>query len=143
MGQLNRLALRTITTSKTPNDPTNTRRSRLIAAIDEQKLVLAAAERGESYSRDKTATARNAEGQRVKVTRKQLVRAWFFPKEDGWYVQPRYGARVLQIAGAHNAVYVKSRSEVAGVLDTLRAATAAGELDPQLARMTLRKRTEQ
>ena len=56
-----------------------------------------------------------------------------------WYVQCRYGARVLFIDGKNNAVFVKKLEEVAGVLDAFKAAAQAGELDAAIAKATERK----
>ena len=50
-------------------------------------------------------------------------------KMAGWYVQCRYGARVITADGTNNAVFVKSLADVLGVLDALLNAAAAGELD--------------
>jgi hypothetical protein len=57
------------------------------------------------------------------------VRPWFFQQDNGWYVQCRYGSRVLSISGKSNAVFVDKLDEVAAVLDAFAAAAASGELD--------------
>ena len=44
------------------------------------------------------------------------VRPWFFEQDGGWYVQCRYGARVIAADGTNNAVFVKSLAEVGCVL---------------------------
>ena len=59
----------------------------------------------------------------------RTVRPWFFEQDSGWYVQCRYGARVIAADGTNNAVFVKSLDEVAAVLDAFLNAAAAGELD--------------
>ena len=68
-------------------------------------------------------------GERVLVKTHRRIRPWFFEQDGGWYVQCRYGARVITADGTNNAVFVKSLADVLGVLDTLLNAAAAGELD--------------
>jgi hypothetical protein len=75
----------------------------------------------------------NAEGERVLVKTRRRVKPWFFEQDGGWYVQCRYGARVIAADGKNNAVFVKSLKEVDTVLDAFIAATAAGELDAAIA----------
>ena len=71
----------------------------------------------------------NEAGERVLTDVKKRVRRWFFQQDNGWYVQCRYGARILTINGKSNAVFVNKLEDVAGVLDALKAATESGELD--------------
>ncbi len=66
---------------------------------------------------------------RVLVKTHRRIRPWFFEQDGGWYVQCRYGARVIAADGTNNAVFVKSLDEVAAVLDAFLNAAAAGELD--------------
>jgi hypothetical protein len=56
------------------------------------------------------------------------VRSWFFAQDNGWYVQCRYGARVIAVDGSNNAVFVKSLKEVGAVLEAFTAAVGAGVL---------------
>jgi Fe-S oxidoreductase len=109
-------------------DPVVARRDKLAAAIDEQLRVVAAALRGETHA---VAVKRwtEVDGKKVKVDGEKRVRAWFFEQDNGWYVQCRYGSRVLSIMGKSNAVFVTKLDEVAGVLETFKAAALAGELD--------------
>ena len=63
----------------------------------------------------------------------------YFEQDGGWYVQCRYGARVISADGTNNAVFVKSLDEVAGVLDAFLNAAAAGELDAAITKVTERQ----
>ncbi|NHQ76080.1 hypothetical protein HAT86_16710 [Roseovarius gahaiensis] len=81
----------------------------------------------------------NEHGERVAVKTHRRVRAWFFEQDHGWYVQCRYGARVIAADGTNNAVFVKSLKDVGDVLAVLLAATKAGELDTAIARAVERK----
>jgi hypothetical protein len=100
---------------------------------------LAAVLNGERYSvaRDKWMT--NDQGERVLVKTERQVRPWFFEQDGGWYVQCRYGARVLLVDGSNNAVFVKSLKDVGAVLDAFQAAAKVGELDAVIAKATARK----
>ena len=69
----------------------------------------------------------------------RIVRPWFFEQDGGWYVQCRYGARVITADGTNNAVFVNSLADVAGVLDALLNAAAAGELDRAITQVVERK----
>ena len=49
---------------------------------------------------------------RVLVKTHRRIRPWFFEQDGGWYVQCRYGARVIAADGTNNAVFVKSLADV-------------------------------
>lgn len=100
------------------------RRARFRAGIAEQRLVLAALARGEAY------TDPNKVG---KTGKARAVRAWFFQKGNGWFIQARYGARVLLLDGKSNAISVSKVAEIEPVLSALERAAEAGELDAVLA----------
>ena len=69
------------------------------------------------------------------------IRPWFFEQDGGWYVQCRYGARVIKADGTNNAVFVNSLADVLGVLDALLKAAAGGELDTAITQVAERKPT--
>ena len=110
-------------------DPIIARRDKLVAGLKDQKLVHAATLKKEDHlvERDKWMT--NDTGERVLVKTHRRIRPWFFAQDGGWYVQCRYGARVIAADGTNNAVFVKSLADVLRVLDALLNAAAAGELD--------------
>lgn len=110
-------------------DPVIARRAKLLAGIAEQKLVLDAIARGESYITRVKRWKDDGNGDKVLVEVPKRVRPWFFQQDNGWYVQCRYGSRVLTISGKSNAVFVNKLDEVAAVLDAFVAATDSGELD--------------
>lgn len=117
-------------------DPVAERRDRFRAGIAEQRLVLAALARGEAYT----------DPNRVSKTSKaRAVRAWFFQQGQGWFIQARYGARVLLLDGKSNAIQVSKVAEIEPVLTALERAAEAGELDAPLAaaaRRVARERTQ-
>lgn len=110
-------------------DPVIARREKLMAGIAEQKLVLDAMVRGEAYEVPIKRWRENEAGERVQVDASKRIRPWWFEQDNGWYVQCRYGSRILNINGRNNAVFVNKIEEVAAVLEVFRAAAEAGELD--------------
>lgn len=128
MSHLAKLNLKTVNRN-VPKDPVIARREKLAAAIAEQCNVLKAALTGTAYTVETTGWQQNEAGERVKVSKEKLVRAWFFARDGGYYVQCRYGSRVLMINGKSNAVFVDALADVQAVLDAFAAATASGEFD--------------
>ena len=124
-------------------DPVVARRDKLVAGLYEQQSVLSAALEGQDHITERTKWMVNAEGERVLVKTKRRVKPWFFEQDGGWYLQCRYGARVISADGKNNAVFVKSLKDVAAVLDALIAATQAGELDAVIAAAADRKNNPQ
>ena len=110
-------------------DPVIARREKLLAGIAEQKLVLDATARGESYITKIKRWREDGNGDKVLVEVPKRVRPWFFQQDNGWYVQCRYGARILNITGKSNAVFVDKLEDVDAVLEAFGAATESGELD--------------
>lgn len=140
MTQMAKLNFKTVQRVGTIKDPVQDRRNKLIAAIDEQKLVLVARLKGEIHTKDHAKSMTNEQGERVQVRARRKVKAWFFEQDQGWYVQCRYGARVLLVDGENNAVFVNKLEQVGTVLDVFHAAATAGDLDAVIARAAERKR---
>ena len=114
-------------------DPVQDRRAKFRAAIVEQRLVLSAAILGNAYT-DPTKLD--------KAGKARAVRPWFFQQGAGWFVQARYGARVLLLDGRSNAVQVVKIADIEVVLTALERAADAGELDGVLAAAGKRTRQE-
>ncbi len=132
MSVLAKLNLKTV--QRTVNkDPVIARRDKLVAGIEEQLQMAAAAVRGERFSVSVTRKVTNDAGERVEQTAEKRARAWYFEQDRGWYVQCRYGARILFLNGKNNAVWVAELKEVADVLAAFKAAALAGELDKAVA----------
>jgi hypothetical protein len=138
MNALAKLNFKTVTKSNT-RDPVIARREKLITALKEQKLVFAAALEGKDHRVERHKWMNNEHGERVAVQTHRRVRPWFFAQDGGWYVQCRYGARVIAADGTNNAVFVKTLKEVEPVLDAFIAAASAGELDTAIATATQRE----
>ena len=129
MGQFEKFSLKAYE-KPVQADPIERRRAKLIAAIETQKLVLAAALKGESYT------------QPAKDENKpsKPVRPWFIAGDGGYYVQCRYGARSLLLDAKNNAVFVNKLDEVSAALNAFAAATNSGELDKAIAAVSERKK---
>lgn len=114
-------------------DPVVARRDKLIAGIEEQGRVLAAALAGDEYAVKVKRWHTNDAGERVRVEHDKRVRAWFFEQDGGWYVQCRYGSCILNINGKSNAVFVDKLADVGAVLEAFKKAAETGELDKAVA----------
>lgn len=114
-------------------DPVADRRARFRDAIAQQRLVLAALVKGETYT-DPERTGKDG--------KHRAVRSWFFQQGTGWFIQARYGARVLLLDGKSNAIRVNKVAEIEPVLAALERAADAGELDAVLAAAGQRGRRE-
>jgi nitric oxide synthase oxygenase domain/subunit len=68
------------------------------------------------------------------------IRAWFFEQDGGWYVQCKYGSRVLHINGKSNAVFVDKLEGVADVLKAFKNAAETGELDKAIIELSNAKK---
>jgi hypothetical protein len=138
MTHLAKLTFKSVTRSTT-RDPVMARRDKLRSALEEQKRVYDAALKGEDHHVGSNRWMTNEQGERVAVKTQRRVRAWFFEQDGGWYVQCRYGARVISIDGTNNAVFVKTLKDVGAVLDVFIAAVGAGELDAAISAAAERK----
>ena len=138
MTHLAKLTFKTVDRSST-RDPIIARRDKLIVGLKEQKLVHAATLKKEDHLVERNKWMQNELGERVLVKTHRRIRPWFFEQDGGWYVQCRYGARVIAADGTNNAVLVKTLADVAGVLDAFLNAAAAGELDAAITRVAERR----
>lgn len=112
--------------------PKEARRKKLLAGINEQMEVAEAALRGEQYAVTTPRWTQNDSGERIRVQRQKVVRSWFFERDGGVYIQCKYGSKILPLSKDGNAIFVKQISDVKPVLEVLRAAVTAGELDEKI-----------
>ena len=135
MSYIAKLNLKTVQRT-VQKDPVLARRDKLMAGIDEQGRVHAAALTGSNYTVKAKRWQTNDLGERARVEHEKRVRAWFFEQDGGYYVQCRYGSRILYINGKSNAVFVDKLDDVAGVLKAFKSAVDSGELDKAVALAT-------
>ena len=140
MAPLSKLTLTSYRRTQLNRDPAEERRSKTLAALEQQKLVLAAALNGQEHTVTKPGWARDTDGNRQRIEKTHAVRPWFFQDAEGWFVQLKYGARVVPLDADNNAVIVQSLDDVAAVLDIFTKAVASGELDTALAALAQRKK---
>jgi hypothetical protein len=138
MTALAKLNFKSVTRS-TARDAVVARRDKLVAGLKEQQLVYAAAMKGEDHRVERHKWIDNEQGERVLVKTHRRVRPWFFEQDGGWYVQCRYGARVIAADGTNNAVFVKTLKDVGAVLEAFLSAAQVGELDAAIAKSAERK----
>jgi hypothetical protein len=110
-------------------DPVQARRGKLVAALKDQQLVLEAMLEGEICGQGKRQSTVDADGERIDKIAQRTVRPWFFERDNGWYVQCKFGNRTLTISAKSNAVFVSRLEEVAEVLSVLQDAANSGEFD--------------
>ena len=109
------------------------RRHKLIVKLEEQQKILELHVKGEQYTVTRPKWMRNNHGERVLVQKQRIIRPWFCERDGGYYLQVKYGTRILSVDGVHNAIFVEAISDLSGVLSELIAATEAGELDAAIA----------
>ena len=140
MAPLSKLKLTSYRRTQPNRDPIEERRRKTLAALQQQKLVLAAALNGQEHTVTKPGWVRDADGNRQHIEKTHAVRPWFFQDAQGWVVQLKYGARVVPLDADNNAVIVQSLDDVAAVLDIFVKAVASGEMDTALAALAQRKK---
>lgn len=134
---LSKLTIKTVT-RQNQLSPTEARRNKLLAGINEQMDVADAAMRGEQYAVTAPRWTKNEAGEKVRVQRQKVVRSWFFERDGGVYVQCKYGSKALPLSKDGNAVFVKQIADVKPVLEAFRTAAIAGELDEAIAALIKR-----
>jgi hypothetical protein len=117
------------TLPKADSNPTMERRSRTIARLEEQKLLL----NNPNHVR-KVRSFVKTDGVRTSVENDQRVTPWWRRHIDGSYLFTiRTGSKAIEFEKGKAAIAVPSLDKLAAVVDTLIAATRNGELDTQLA----------
>jgi hypothetical protein len=119
----------TFTTIPSPGgNPILDRRTKIIARLEEQKLVL----KDPNYTR----TVRNwvkRDGERVMMEKQQRVPLWWRQHPNGSYALfVRSGLKPIEFEKGKAAIAVPSLDKLPSVIDTLIAAVRNGELDEQL-----------
>jgi hypothetical protein len=133
MTSLKTLTFKTIERNRRESEIT-ARRQKLIVKLEEQQKVLEHHVKGEHYVVTRPKWMQNDRGERALVQKQRVIRPWFFERDGGYYLQVKYGTRILSVDGVHNAIFVEAISDLSGVLSELIAATEAGELDLAIAK---------
>src|ERR1039457_1041528 len=125
-------ALKSLTFTTLPatgGNPILDRRAKVVARLEEQKLIL----KDPNYTRtDRTWVKKD--GERVMVEKQQRVPMWWRQHPNGTYALfVRSGLKPIEFEKGKAAIAVPSLDKLPTVIDTLITAVRNGELDGQLA----------
>ena len=125
-------ALKSLTFTTLPKigaNPTLDRRTKIIARLEEQKLLL----NDPNYTRT-VRTWVKKDGQLTPVDKQQRVLPWWRVNANGSYVFfVRLGSKAIEFEKGKNAIAVPSLDKMPLVINILITAVRNGELDDQLA----------
>jgi hypothetical protein len=125
LGDLKIVALRSAATA----DPVQRRRKKMITQLEHQRSL--ALDHDHTVPRTRWVKAVDGTAQLINVP-KRVKRWWRVDPMGTYFLVLRYGNRILRLAERGNAVEVGDWGNMLPVLDTLIAATVAGELDHAL-----------
>lgn len=132
MGYLNKLQLVPLK-RRAALPPVEHRRERLIARLNEQLALAEAQAQGKRLVVSRQAWTRDDDGNRKRIQRDRVVRAWWWSEGTGLVLVVRYGARPLELAAGKRAISISHAPMLPGALNTVIAAVKAGELDNAMA----------
>ena len=114
--------------------PIQQRRNKLAAKIHEQWELCTARQAGTIYAPRRLRTITNRQtGERTTVETVKRVKDWFWISESGKInLSVRYGSKTLELAKGKNAIELATGDELVSVLEKLKTAVLAGELDAQI-----------
>jgi hypothetical protein len=125
-------ALKSLTFTTLPTQGANPildRRAKVIARLEEQKLIL----KDPNYTRTNRKWVKK-DGERVMVEQQQRVPSWWRQHPNGSYALfVRSGLKPIEFEKGKPAIAVQSLDKLPSVIDTLITAVRNGELDEQLA----------
>ena len=111
-------------------DKPTARRNKLLAKLDEQILAAQAALNGEEYVGRKTVTEIDEDGTKTTTTVPTRVNKWFYTNNGSeWLLEIKYGNKVLPLAKDKTAIVVGDLGNMVAVLEQVKKAVAAKELD--------------
>jgi hypothetical protein len=111
--------------------PVQQRRNKLAKRLWEQMELAKAQQAGAHYAPIKFRSVKDeATGLRKQVEMRKRVKAWWFVADNGKLsLSVRYGTKVLELAKGKFAVEVGTDKDLVGVLDVIKTAVLAGDLD--------------
>ncbi|MDH5517354.1 MAG: hypothetical protein OEY36_06005 [Gammaproteobacteria bacterium] len=114
---------------KVVDKPTQ-RRNNLLTKLNDQILAAEAAFKGEEYFSTKTVTETDEDGTKTSKTVPKRVNKWFYTNNGSeWFVEIKYGNRILPLAKDKTAIVVGDLENMVAVLTQVKEAVAAKELD--------------
>ncbi len=121
------------TKKQTFTDKTQIQRSKLLKKLNEQVLAVNAAMQNEDYFGKKAVKKTDDNGNEFITSVPKRVKKWFYTNNGNeWFFEVKYGNRTLQLAPNKNAIAVEKLDDLISVIDTVKQAVSAGELDEQI-----------
>lgn len=117
------------TAQRLPEDPKQRVRAKMIAALDQQRASVEAMLRGEAFKPTRQVPVKGQRG--AKQERAIRFSPWYWRNGDVWFLGLRFGSRPLAV-DSKVAIKVGSEKQLIPVLDVVREAVEAGELDEQM-----------
>ncbi|MEP1208421.1 MAG: hypothetical protein ABJM29_10535 [Rhizobiaceae bacterium] len=119
---------------RTPTTPLQRKRSKLLGKLDQQIQAAQAEARDEEFLEEIRRWVRDEDtGERKPISFNRPVRKWWWQDPNGnWMISLRDGNRVIPLGKDQASVEVGAVDQLVSVLETLRDAVVAGELDQQL-----------
>ena len=115
------------------------RRNKLINKLHEQIELCEAQQAGKTYAPTRLKTYTNKQtGERMTVEATKRVKEWFWIGDSGKInLAIKYGAKTLPLnAKGANAIELKDGAELIATLKELKVATANGELDDAITKVS-------
>ena len=115
------------------------RRNKLISKLHEQIELCEAQQAGKTYAPTRLKTYTNKQtGERMTVEATKRVKEWFWISDSGKInLAVKYGAKTLTLnAKGANAIELKDGAELIATLKDLKIATANGELDDAITKVS-------
>lgn len=131
MSALKNLKLSSTKRVKLPDNPVQRLRAKLAERLGEQLQLAKADIAGEPFVKMHQVYVRDTEtGQRVARQEQKRLRRWYWHDINGiWYLELRYGNKVIEINKGKTAIEVGERDRLVEVLGAVIAAVDDGELD--------------
>ena len=110
------------------------RRNKLINALHDQLELARAEAEGREYLKTRRRHVKNpVTGEYAEAVVSRKPRAWYWTDDHGKvYINLRYGTKVIEIAKGKSAIEVGEKRQLVPVIEALKQAVAAGEIDAQL-----------
>lgn len=117
--------------------PTIVRRQKLVRAILEQVEAVKSSANGTCYTTKQLKKIRDREtGNTTEILKERRIKEWWWSTDDGHtYLEIRYGWRAMELGKGKTAIDVGKFDDLIPMLNKLRLAVEAGELDDQIAAM--------
>ena len=114
--------------------PIQQRRNKLSNQLWEQIELARASAEGKTFAPVRLRNVKDKlTGERKTVEAAKRVKQWWFVADNGRVcLQVRYGTRVMELSKGKNRLEVGTSTELVAVLETVKAAVEAGELDSHI-----------